>query len=573
MYEIKFGEIMTIQYTKFAYLKDTKEIKYIDDVENGNKCNCICLCCGEELIAKHGKINTHHFSHRVNSNCIGGSESLLHLLTKDIIEENKEIFLPYIEIDSTILSKYFNKKHLDITKEFFNANFEIKNIILEERVEHITPDIKAAVIYNDFEFPIFIEIAVTHFTEDKKKDFLLEKKHNCIEINMSKIYNKLENNTNLEGIKKEINIFLNDKKNNHNFKWISQFIINEKEETNKFNLLFENKIKLKNKTILDQINIGFKFKHEIEDITINKEKNNFFGKYIRYLKRNPLSNEFFEIVEIKERNYETNVIEATIKCGEQEKNVSLLINNYKINKVEQNNIVINFDIYNNDTKKRTINNFLINDVNKILKLNTNVVLDDYLFFNKEEFEKYMQSEINNKKEVKRYKKFLYSLYGKNVVLPNPCFNDGLAIFDYGVISDIILNVPENMTKNQVKLKINNVQTENIESPNILKVFYNKTKFFYVVFHSSIEYAKSLSIYKNRYKHKKSILFFEFNGKAGFPEFKDGKWNKKEIKYEWIYHTGFEKVKVDLINKSHFDFKKGCRMFYKKYGNILGNINN
>lgn len=51
-----------------------------------------------------------------------------------------------------------------------------------------------------------------------------------------------------------------------------------------------------------------------------------------------------------------------------------------------------------------------------------------------------------------------------------------------------------------------------------------------------------------------------------------KLNKKEIKYEWIYHIGFEKVKADLINKSTFDFKKGCHMFYKKYGNILGNIN-
>ena len=36
---------------------------HVDDVPNGLRCGCICPCCHEHLLARHGEINEHGFAH------------------------------------------------------------------------------------------------------------------------------------------------------------------------------------------------------------------------------------------------------------------------------------------------------------------------------------------------------------------------------------------------------------------------------------------------------------------------------------------------------------------------------
>jgi hypothetical protein len=152
--------------THYAYSTITNEIVHVDDVPNGDKCNCVCLDCNKSLIAKHGKHNTHHFSHIGDSNCNGGGETLLHLLTKEVISENKNFFIPNIIIKPDILSNQYGYPKLcnnDFKKEFFGEFYKIKEIKLEQQISNIQPDIISKLIYDNKEYELLIEIAVTHF--------------------------------------------------------------------------------------------------------------------------------------------------------------------------------------------------------------------------------------------------------------------------------------------------------------------------------------------------------------------------------------------------------------------------
>ena len=50
-----------------AHDKNSKKLMGIDKVEKGKKCDCICVSCRGELIAKQGEYNQWHFSHFHNS--------------------------------------------------------------------------------------------------------------------------------------------------------------------------------------------------------------------------------------------------------------------------------------------------------------------------------------------------------------------------------------------------------------------------------------------------------------------------------------------------------------------------
>ena len=56
------------------------------DTERGFKCNCTCISCGAQLIAKIGVHKARHFAHHSDSNC--SVESIQHQLAKAIIAES-----------------------------------------------------------------------------------------------------------------------------------------------------------------------------------------------------------------------------------------------------------------------------------------------------------------------------------------------------------------------------------------------------------------------------------------------------------------------------------------------------
>lgn len=61
-------------------------ISEITSNEVGIKCNCICVSCGERLVAKvASNKKARHFAHYKKCNCNGGIESALHLFAKEVL--------------------------------------------------------------------------------------------------------------------------------------------------------------------------------------------------------------------------------------------------------------------------------------------------------------------------------------------------------------------------------------------------------------------------------------------------------------------------------------------------------
>jgi len=69
------------------FAKQDKKIVSVYDADNGIKCNCQCLGCGGDLVAKQGSINEWHFAH-INNDCFITNETALHKIAKQLIKTN-----------------------------------------------------------------------------------------------------------------------------------------------------------------------------------------------------------------------------------------------------------------------------------------------------------------------------------------------------------------------------------------------------------------------------------------------------------------------------------------------------
>lgn len=161
--------------SKINYAKLDNQIAFIDDVNNGLDCNCICLSCGKKLVAKNkGKIKEHHFSHYKSNECKYAYETMLHELAKKIIVEDMGIGeLPEKKV-------YFDKVLRDLNvasifKEFVVAKTECK-------LGDIIPDV---LLIDKNNKPLIIEIYVTHKIDFEKREKIIKQKLSCIEINLS----------------------------------------------------------------------------------------------------------------------------------------------------------------------------------------------------------------------------------------------------------------------------------------------------------------------------------------------------------------------------------------------------
>jgi hypothetical protein len=148
------------------------ELIHIEKAIRGESGYCCCKC-KEELIVRDGEKNIKHFSHKQDSNCKGGLETSIHLFAKKILEMNKKIRLPNIDINRLNQGDWY----------------EFDEVKCEEFFEDIKPDITT---YKNGQ-KLFIEIAVTHRIEESKKSKIREKiKIPTIEIYLENVVNDEE---------------------------------------------------------------------------------------------------------------------------------------------------------------------------------------------------------------------------------------------------------------------------------------------------------------------------------------------------------------------------------------------
>jgi len=149
---------------------------HIEEVDKANKDNYTCLNCGNELIARKGKIKAHHFAHKKLINC--SFETYLHKLGKlrfhdaytHCLKSGTPFYLEFpIQricnacegIESINWSCNLDDKTevLDLTKYF-------DKIDIEKGYAGFVPDILLS--SSKIDKVLFVEIAVSHFSSEKK---------------------------------------------------------------------------------------------------------------------------------------------------------------------------------------------------------------------------------------------------------------------------------------------------------------------------------------------------------------------------------------------------------------------
>ena len=143
---------------------------HVNDVPNGLNCMCTCPACGRQLIARNnGETITPHFAHREGMACNTAHETELHLLAKEIIEEEKCVMLP----------PYGNV--------FNGAQQHFNTIEVERRsgIGNLQPDLCGIAKRGDKESRLWIEIRVTHPVDANKRTLILQHRLSCIEIDLS----------------------------------------------------------------------------------------------------------------------------------------------------------------------------------------------------------------------------------------------------------------------------------------------------------------------------------------------------------------------------------------------------
>lgn len=158
MEELKYG------------LCDNKLV-YIDDVEKGLACNCLCPHCKTQLIAKKGSKNVKHFAHYKLADCNHGTETALHLMAKNILGQTRKIFVPYVP-----------KTEYDFSNRGIVFTFE--KAILEKQLSN---SVRGDVVLYSGESLINVEIKVTHEIDSYKAIELFNLGIPTIEVDLSDI--------------------------------------------------------------------------------------------------------------------------------------------------------------------------------------------------------------------------------------------------------------------------------------------------------------------------------------------------------------------------------------------------
>jgi hypothetical protein len=148
----------------FAKRKRDGRMVGVKAVANGLQCDCVCACCGLEVIAAQGPTLAWHFKHRGETACQAAHETLLHLFAKQILSESVRLTLP-------------------ADPDLSRASVALIDAEQEVRLdEDVIADVVCTTIRDE---PIAIEIFVTHRREEKREAYSNRLQHAAIEIDLS----------------------------------------------------------------------------------------------------------------------------------------------------------------------------------------------------------------------------------------------------------------------------------------------------------------------------------------------------------------------------------------------------
>jgi len=137
---------------KLPYGIKRNNLVSIDEVGNGLSCECTCPACGQTLIARKGDIKIHHFAHYNSKDCLGGFETALHQMCKEIIFNSKTFATPPL---------HFHQTSYEIFEEQI---ISVDDVHLEKRLGGIIPDI----VINSKGRQLLVEIVASNPVDEIK---------------------------------------------------------------------------------------------------------------------------------------------------------------------------------------------------------------------------------------------------------------------------------------------------------------------------------------------------------------------------------------------------------------------
>jgi hypothetical protein len=150
-----------------------------ENVARGRDCNCLCPNCDWPLIANQGGQTRPYFSHDRGPECVGGFETAVHKMAKQIILDHLTVVLPAHSVEIT----------LPVTSEddvltgsvlYPERLVQLVSAVSEKQAEEPgrwIPDVTATLKNNA---KLYIEIKVTHGVEQPKAEAL----DNLMEIDL-----------------------------------------------------------------------------------------------------------------------------------------------------------------------------------------------------------------------------------------------------------------------------------------------------------------------------------------------------------------------------------------------------
>lgn len=157
------------------------QMRSVDEVARGLSCECSCPSCGEKVIARQGKIREWHFAHASVAECSSGAETALHLAAKQLILKHQGISIPTRVVSESVRLRDGRSGTGEATRPEMWLDFN--SVEAEMSFRNIRPDIVASL--DDTYF--FIEIAVTHFVDEAKRQLFDELNVPTIEIDLASV--------------------------------------------------------------------------------------------------------------------------------------------------------------------------------------------------------------------------------------------------------------------------------------------------------------------------------------------------------------------------------------------------
>jgi hypothetical protein len=149
----------------------------------GKDCGCVCPGCRQPVYAKHcmsGK-RSPHFAHAPGSDCATGYETALHLAAKQLIEARSTLAFPELVVGIRIVDD-LRRQHTPEKQLIAAGRRVLFSVVLEQTLGNIRPDV---CVDAEGIGRVLVEVAVTHFVDERKFDRIKELAMPAIEIDLS----------------------------------------------------------------------------------------------------------------------------------------------------------------------------------------------------------------------------------------------------------------------------------------------------------------------------------------------------------------------------------------------------